>query len=146
HHDLIQLVVETQIPVPRLVDWMDQAILYLHVVEDSETATKQPTSGQKLRSFGIRTATDLLACWDAAELRNELDEFKRLLGDDHGVCRLEVMRDALLDDEWLQRVRDWRKDPEPKTIVVDLPQTFEGKLSWAKHLEDTGRFKDALRS
>jgi hypothetical protein len=31
HHDLIDLMLETRIPVPRLVDWIDQAILYLHV-------------------------------------------------------------------------------------------------------------------
>src|SRR2546423_2964652 len=62
HHDLIQLVLETQIPVPRLVDWMDQAILYLHIVEEPDTTNKnRSTTSQRLRSYGIRTATDLLA-------------------------------------------------------------------------------------
>ena len=31
HHDLIELMLQTRIPAPRLVDWIDQAILYLHV-------------------------------------------------------------------------------------------------------------------
>ncbi len=31
HHDFIDLMMETRIPVARLVDWVDQAILYLHV-------------------------------------------------------------------------------------------------------------------
>jgi hypothetical protein len=30
HHDLVDLLLETRIPTARLVDWVDQAILYLH--------------------------------------------------------------------------------------------------------------------
>ena len=50
HHDLIDLMLATRIPVPRLVDWTDQAILRLHVsTEDLKI----------LRRYGIRTASDL---------------------------------------------------------------------------------------
>jgi hypothetical protein len=35
HHDLIDLMLETRIPVPRLVDWLDQAVLYLHLQFDT---------------------------------------------------------------------------------------------------------------
>ena len=52
HHDLVELMLLTRIPVPRLVDWTDQAILHLHVIEDDRA---------KLRRYGIRTASDLRA-------------------------------------------------------------------------------------
>jgi len=147
HHDLIQLVLETQIPVPRLVDWMDQAILYLHVVEEPDAAGKNKvTTAQKLRAFGIRTATDLLACWQAADARKERSDFKRLVGSDGKVHRLELIRDALLDDEWLKRVQDWRSDADPETKVIDtVPNTFEGKLAWAAHLQDNDRYREAIQ-
>ena len=145
HHDLINLVLETQIPVPRLVDWMDQAILYLHVIGKDTPDGQQPTR-EKLREYGIRTATNLLVSWKAAEERNELGEFKQLLGDTKPY-RLEVIRDALLDDEWLERVQDWRNDDprEPRTIDAG-PRTFEGKLKWATKLEYDKSYKEAIET
>jgi tetratricopeptide (TPR) repeat protein len=144
HHDLINLVLETQIPVPRLVDWMDQAILYLHVIGNDTVQGQQQPAREKLREYGIRTATDLLACWDAADHRKELDEFKQLLGDSKPY-RLEVVRDALLDDEWLERVQDWRNDDERDATTINaVPKTFEGKLRWAAKLENDKSYKEAI--
>jgi tetratricopeptide (TPR) repeat protein len=145
HHDLINLVLETQIPVPRLVDWMDQAILYLHIIE-KEGADGQQPAREKLREYGIRTATDLLSCWNAADVRKELTEFKQLLGNSKPY-RLEVIRDALRDDEWLERVKDWRKDGARDTKLVDAaPKTFEGKLRWATSLEEKKSYKEAIET
>lgn len=143
HHDLINLVLETQIPVPRLVDWMDQAILYLHIIE-KDGPDGQQTARDKLRVYGIRTATDLLACWDAAVKRDELEDFKKLLGDTKPF-RLEVVRDALLDDEWLERVQNWRDDDEREHRTVDAaPKTFDGKLKWALSLVEEKSYKEAI--
>ena len=64
HHDLVELMLPTRIPVPRLVDWTDQAILQLHVGAQDLA---------KLRSYGIRTATDLLTLRSSAEARGKLD-------------------------------------------------------------------------
>ena len=145
HHDLINLVLETQIPVPRLVDWMDQAILYLHVIQMDTTDGQQPAR-EKLRQYGIRTATDLLACWKAAEDRKELESFKQLLGATKPY-RLEVIRDALLDDEWLERVQDWRNDDRRKPLIIAAaPKSFEGKLRWAIKLEHDKSYKDAIHT
>jgi len=147
HHDLINLVLETQIPVPRLVDWMDQAILYLHVIQMNTDDGNQPAR-EKLREYGIRTATDLLACWHAAGDRNEmeLEQFKQLLGNSKPY-RLEVILDALSDDEWLERVKDWRHDEERKALTIDAaPKSFEGKLRWAIKLENDKSYKDAIHT
>lgn len=141
HTDLIGLVLETRIPVPRLVDWIDQSILYLHVVLDSSDEGRA-----SLRTFGVRTASDLLVCWDAAAKRNELDAFKKLLSPDGPPYRLEVVRDALLDDEWLHRVLDWRNDSRDTPRRLDLtPNSLDGKLHWARNLIGLNRYREAQR-
>ena len=63
----------TCIPADRLVDWTDQAILFLRVggdrldgetgSEDGPTATRRK---RHLRRFGIRNASDLLQAFEAA--------------------------------------------------------------------------------
>jgi hypothetical protein len=126
HHDLINLVLETQIPVPRLVDWMDQAILYLHIIENETRDDGREPARDKLRQYGIRTATDLLRCWNAAHDRNELEAFKQLLGDSKPY-RLAVVRDALLDDEWLERIQDWRKDDSREVVFINAPKKLDEK-------------------
>jgi hypothetical protein len=49
--DIVDLMLNTRIPLDRIVDWIDQAFLYLRVVDEP--------SRELLRSYGIRTATDL---------------------------------------------------------------------------------------
>ncbi|HUL80585.1 MAG TPA: hypothetical protein VL131_00495 [Gammaproteobacteria bacterium] len=145
HHELIDLIIETRIPVPRLMDWIDQAILYLHLIggEDAKSRTK-------LRDYGIRTATDLMIAWEGAEKRGELDGFKKLLGGDKAPYRLEVIRDALRDDEWFDTVSCWRRDephPDLKREVSPLPvakpaskdarEQIKEKIARAEHVTET---------
>jgi hypothetical protein len=100
HHDLIELMLQTRIPVPRLVDWTDQAILHLHVNDEDLTT---------LRSYGIRTATDLLSTRDRAEARKKLDDFLGILGakEDGKPFRMQVILDAMEDEEWMENLRFW---------------------------------------
>ena len=68
--NLVDVILHTRAPVGRLVDWVDQALLYLHLdrVErgrrgrGARRSTGGPGSSMRmtLRRFGIRTATDLL--------------------------------------------------------------------------------------
>jgi hypothetical protein len=56
HHNLLDLVVKTHITTPRIVDMFDQAILYMHLgLATVDLLNKR----QLLRTYGIRTATDL---------------------------------------------------------------------------------------
>jgi tetratricopeptide (TPR) repeat protein len=145
HHELIQLVLATQVPVPRLVDWMDQAILYLHVTTESKSKD-DVSAGITLRQYGIRTATDLLSCWDAAGKRKDCDDFKALLGTRGQLNRLEVIRDALVDDEWLDRIKDWRSNtPREPLEIHAYPNTYPSKLAYATRLEQERRYKEALQ-
>jgi hypothetical protein len=84
HSDIVELMSATRIPADRLVDWTDQAILYLRVggdrlgdddgqqdVGDKAAKTKRSRprardNMEHLRRFGIRNASDLLQAYEAA--------------------------------------------------------------------------------
>ena len=127
HHDLIQLLLQTRIPAPRLVDWTDQAILYLHVGAATETAdekhgiTRQETLNC-LKAFGIRTATDLeQAHWEATH-RDDLEAFLNIVppAGEGKPPRLSVILDTVRDEEWMANLRYWR---DPVHLV-------EGTVEW----------------
>jgi hypothetical protein len=104
HADIVDLMSTTRIAAAALVDWADQAILYLRVGGDAGARDKaakrkhsddaarpsgvQPPDARQnlfhLRRYGIRTATDLLQAYDQAIRRG---------GGDHGKEQAEV--DAL---------------------------------------------------
>jgi hypothetical protein len=61
--NLVDVLLRTRIPVDRLVDWLDQALLYLHVPK----AVDDRTPRVALRALAIRTATDLERAWSSTE-------------------------------------------------------------------------------
>jgi hypothetical protein len=79
HSDIVELMSSTRIPADRLVDWTDQAILFLRVGGDrldGETVSEDgPQSTRRklrhLRKLGIRNASDLLQAFEAAVARGE---------------------------------------------------------------------------
>jgi hypothetical protein len=117
HHDLVDLLLETRIPTGRLVDWVDQAILYLHIVDPKvdpkEDAAIDPTCSrkQRLRQLGIRTATDLLTIYAKYEHDPALDQLRRAVThdpkDDKG-RNLKILIASLQDNEWLSFIQNWR--------------------------------------
>ncbi len=60
--NLVDVMLRTRVPVERLVDWVDQAHLYLRVGKERPKDTQGnelPSDREVLRRLGIRTATDL---------------------------------------------------------------------------------------
>jgi hypothetical protein len=65
--NLVDVILRTRVPVNRLVDWIDQSILFLHVSgkarhdggEAHHDRKEQPSDRDILRQLGIRTATEL---------------------------------------------------------------------------------------
>lgn len=120
HHDLVELMLATRIPVPRLVDWVDQAILYLHTAKhdtakqdkaknDTADAEAPDVGRNHLRDCGIRTASDLIAVHEDDELWTELRDT------DPGTPRrrLDFVLKAITDDEWMAHVMTWRRAVSP---------------------------------
>jgi hypothetical protein len=109
HHDLVELMLLTRIPVPRLVDWTDQAILHLHVTDSEDRAA--------LRRYGIRTASDLVHAYNqamATTAQSRKDEFLAILGGDDGKPkRLAVIVEAMKDEAWMDSIRYWHGDADP---------------------------------
>jgi hypothetical protein len=147
HHDLIDLMLTTRIPVPRLVDWLDQAILYLHTPYNwqitppvkknaiggeenenkdisSDSPIKPITVLQHLKTYGIRTATDFISTFEASQQRGGVEYLNAILGETNGssvdtkTSRSQLLYETILDDEWLYNIRFWRKSIEVKERKV----------------------------
>lgn len=105
-HDLIDLILSSRIPVPRLIDWVDQAVLLQHV-PDSASKT--------LRRLGIRTATDYLqVCTDEVAFKHVSSALAR----DTSKLSAELLRIVLNGDEWLSYIENWRKHDGTATLEV----------------------------
>ncbi len=136
HADIIDLMSSTRISAAELVDWTDQALLYLKVGGDASPAhvtavdraraTHVPDVRRNLchlRCFGIRTATDLVQVYEQAlrrgrpkSLQAEVAILRRALAlptgpQDAPIPPIQVILDTLPDEEWFVQVRNWR-DPE----------------------------------
>lgn len=105
-HDLVDLMLSSRLPAARLVDWVDQAVLFLHV--DGEDRAQ-------LRRYGVRTATELRHVAARCEGVGAV-----LLADDGPDLRLRAVVQALDDDEWLPHVTTWRRaaQQEPRPVRV----------------------------
>jgi hypothetical protein len=98
HADIIDLMSSTRISAAELVDWTDQALLYLRVGGDAYAQRDRDDAGapppphvrrnlSHLRSFGIRTATDLVQVYEQA-LRRGTDPRRK-------AAEVQLLRDAL---------------------------------------------------
>jgi hypothetical protein len=118
--DIVDLMLNTRVPLDRIIDWIDQSFLYLRVVDEP--------SRELLRSYGIRTATDLD---DALGNATIADSLKRLLnysrakdgsGNDAGIAymdgepvddrlpsRLVAIHATIQSERNMQHVRAWKE-------------------------------------
>lgn len=140
HHDLVDLLIKTRIPCARLVDWVDQAMLYIHASSsalDTRGRASDPSVVARLRRYGIRTATDLRRAHERAVQRSEEDAFMAMVPSPKGGPPvLRTVLDALEDEEWLDNLEYWHARPlQPGTL--HLPEVRR---------DDRGRFVGASRN
>jgi X-X-X-Leu-X-X-Gly heptad repeat protein len=129
HHNLIELLLRTRIPAPRLIDLVDQAILYLHVrgpvnanIARSQLEASEDGLLYRLNTLGIRTATDLwLMYWhlphqdlhsigSGSQSTSASARSKWLSSqlDAKQEEQLRLVLHALEDDEWMAYLLHWR--------------------------------------
>lgn len=113
--NLVDLMLHTRAPVQRLVDWVDQACLHLHLPTGEESGRKDPAGPDtpilRLRRLGIRTATDLEAAAHRLSANPHfIDEFNRAVGVDQnlGPAALESILSGLHGEAALHHVRSFR--------------------------------------
>jgi hypothetical protein len=124
HHDVVELMLLTRIPVARLLDWVDQAILHLRIHEGrgegnraGDTARARSRVLTSLREYGIRTATDLEMACKSQEQRKQLERLFPSLpaegtGDEAGAAesRLPLILRSMKDEQWMRNLHFWHQE------------------------------------
>ena len=126
-HDLVDLILSSRIPVPRLIDWVDQAVLLQHVPANTATT---------LRRLGIRTATDYL---QVSADKTAFGQLSDALAKGSSGLSAELLRVVLEGDEWLSYIENWRQHDGTTALMVHTYDR-EGRLWVApKQSTDAGR-------
>jgi hypothetical protein len=103
--DLVDLMIDTRFPAERIIDWVDQAILYTHLGPEKPQAN-QPTRREILRAHGIRTASGLVEAFHRSKQSPERG-FEKIL-DAEGRSPMRSLIDALGTNPNLKLVQVWR--------------------------------------
>ena len=119
--DLVDVILNTRIPVDRLIDWVDQSLLYMHLGKSKRRVGE--SDRDKLRRFGIRTATDLE---DALGAKDEefVKRLEYLLNAEkpEEPSILRCIQATFKDEPNLYHVREWKGF----ATLQDLGQTWIG--------------------
>jgi hypothetical protein len=123
--DLVDLMLHTRYPPDRIIDWVDQALLYTQLGRPnalSKDGDRNPI--QQLQNRGIRTASSLIVAYQESKQRGKEEgrEFECILGDEAGsLPRLPCIVDALYTNPNLELVQRWNGTRRP---AEKLPQAF----------------------
>jgi hypothetical protein len=147
-HDLVSLLLRTRIPVSRLVDWADQAILYLHT--DPSDEVHHQMDRRALAAFGLRTATDFVAAIDSnPNALKVIAEGYRHQGAVPGATpsanattgsaaadqfhenRLQLIYEAAKGEPLYRTVEHWRKSSQAAPEVAEFWESSSGRHSAA---------------
>lgn len=125
--NLVDVMLNTRIPINRLVDWVDQSLLYLHLGEKDTDYGKRARG--TLRPLGVRTATDLedliqrqkgsITCSETVE------GVKRVLNpkDSAEPNILECIHATLKDEPNLIHVQAWKSFPSEELEKEPTPDS-----------------------
>jgi len=69
--EIVDLMLGTRFPPDRIIDWVDQAILFTYLGPDQEGDKKGGKRKDLLRLYGIRTATALIQAFEATQDRED---------------------------------------------------------------------------
>ena len=126
--EIVNLMLSTRFPPDRIIDWVDQAILFTHLGPDEEgkenkDGEKKQTRRESLRLYGIRTATSLIKAFDEAQApgRKDADEVEKMLS---VALRGHVRSflDAIETEPNLALIRAWRDMPPRRGSPAESTQ------------------------
>lgn len=111
--DLVELMLHTRVPPERIIDWVDQAILYKQLGLGKKTDKRdkdhsdQKTKRQLLEEHGIRTASALIVAYKKSRDRCESDKFESIMPNG-GYSYIRSLVDAISTNPNLALVMRWR--------------------------------------
>lgn len=103
--DLVELLLNTRLSPERIIDWVDQAVLYTQLGRPAKGATNVRNV---LRSRSIRTATSLLKAAAAADAQGRRAELEKDLADAGAPGLLRNLEATLPTNANLALVLHWR--------------------------------------
>jgi hypothetical protein len=107
--EIVDLMISTRFPPERIIDWVDQAILFTYLGPDKKDAAEQDSSRRELlRRQGIRTATSLIHAFDSSQERDDNGVVEKILSDASG-SHIRSLLDAIGTDSNVSLVCAWRK-------------------------------------
>jgi hypothetical protein len=116
--DIVDLMISTRFSPDRIIEWVDQAILFTHLGPDQQKDQKDGGSSRRsfLRLQGIFTATSLIQAFEQTQSRSrsEADKLEKILSKGlQGQIRTIVA--AIKTEPNFDLICAWRGiDPRPK--------------------------------
>lgn len=138
HTDIVANMVNTRIPMERLVDWVDQSVLILHLDDQSE-APDAPWV--QLRRHGIRTASAFIAATrseSCEELRTRMQDILKV--EDLEPLALVLERELVMRhiEQWFASTLGMPGEPPMVIVVVSYDSTIEIRYEPAASERDPG--------
>ena len=104
--DLVDLMLNTRLPADRIIDWVDQAILYTHLGPDGQS-DNQKSRREVLRFHGIYTASSLLKAYEESKKRGDVEQFETVLPSEHRNT-IRSLVDTVKTNPNLRLILQWR--------------------------------------
>jgi hypothetical protein len=137
--NLVDLMVNTRMPLYRMLDWMDQAYLYLQLDDSKEKDQPGPRDRRVLRAYGVRTASQLCDLFETKGRPEFVAGISRLLNvggdgkDDGRPSRIEAMHRVLDGEVNLWHIRAWKR--RDWLAAAGRPQTVDLTRQDAAHVD-----------
>ncbi|HEV3470994.1 MAG TPA: hypothetical protein VG148_16845, partial [Pyrinomonadaceae bacterium] len=102
--DIVDMMINTRFPPDRIIDWVDQAILYTHLGHEDD---KDKSRRALLRAHGIRTASALVEAYNRSVAHGDRDLFEKILPGE-GRSPMRSLVDAVGTNPNLKLIQTWR--------------------------------------
>jgi hypothetical protein len=130
--DIVDIMLATRVPPDRIVDWVDQAILYTHLGPEKENGDKGRR--ERLRQHGIRTASALIEAYRHSIDRKLQEQFRAILETPNGQPpTILTLIDAVRTNPNLAAIQTWRRLSTELPVETPQPQPAPLAAAAAAH-------------
>jgi len=126
--NLVDVMLHTRIPIDRLVDWIDQSVLQIHLAGEGEDgdASKSPSvigARGLLAHLGIRKAMELLSVYNASDSTFRIEALRPKPGmPNDAIDVLVAVAETVRREPVLVNVIEWKNFPHHYLQMVESPE------------------------